>query len=139
MNNTDNNNIKIFVSIVGLLILGVIVTVLLQSKSSSAPAQPGKYDVFAQCLKDKGAIFYGAFWCPHCQAQKKLFGSSAHLLPYVECSTPDANGQTQICIDKNITSYPTWVLADGTRLPTENEAGVTLETLAAKTSCTLPS
>ena len=25
---------------------------------------------FAQCLEEKGAIFYGAFWCPHCQNYK---------------------------------------------------------------------
>jgi hypothetical protein len=33
----------------------------------------GKYDLFAQCLKDKDAKFYGAFWCPHCQNQKAMF------------------------------------------------------------------
>jgi thiol-disulfide isomerase/thioredoxin len=33
---------------------------------------PGKYDEFAKCLTDNGAKFYGAFWCPHCQAQKKM-------------------------------------------------------------------
>jgi thiol-disulfide isomerase/thioredoxin len=131
-----DNNVKIFISIVGLLILGVLMTVML--RSNTEPIGPGKYDVFAQCLKDKGAIFYGAFWCPHCQAQKKLFGSSAKLLPYVECSTANGSGQLQICKDKNISNYPTWELADGTRLPTENSAGVTLETLAAKTSCELP-
>jgi thiol-disulfide isomerase/thioredoxin len=133
-----NNNIKIFVSVIVILILGVITAALLQSKSGNAPASPGKYDTFAECIKDSGATFYGAFWCPHCQAQKKLFGSSAKLLPYVECSTPDAQNQNQICIDKKIQSYPTWELKDGTRLPTENEAGVTLSTLAAKTGCTLP-
>jgi thiol-disulfide isomerase/thioredoxin len=131
-------NIKIFLSIIGLLILGVIMTVVLRAGGAGGPTVPGKYDTFAQCLKDKGAVFYGAFWCPHCQAQKKLFGSSQKLLPYVECSTVDANAQTQACIDKKISSYPTWELADGTRIPTENSSGVTLETLAAKTSCELP-
>ncbi|HTE48627.1 MAG TPA: hypothetical protein VK675_01840 [Candidatus Paceibacterota bacterium] len=132
-----NNNIKIFLSVIGLLIIGVIATVMLKA-GDTQPSGPGKYDEFATCLKDKGALFYGAFWCPHCQAQKKLFGSSAHLLPYVECSTANGQGQTQVCIDKKIESYPTWILADGTRLPIENSAGVTLETLAAKTSCELP-
>jgi thiol-disulfide isomerase/thioredoxin len=132
------NNVKIFFTIIGLLILGVITTVILRAGEGSVPIAPGKYDAFAMCLKDKGATFYGAFWCPHCQAQKKLFGTSARLLPYVECSTADAQGQTQICIDKKIEGYPTWELADGTRLPVENEAGVTLATLAAKTSCELP-
>ncbi len=93
-----------------------------------------KYDEFAQCLKDKGATFYGAFWCPHCQKQKKMFGSSASLLPYVECSTPDTKDQTQICKDEKITGYPTWAFADGSRLSGE----IALETLAQKTGCTLP-
>jgi thiol-disulfide isomerase/thioredoxin len=135
-----NNQVKIFILIIGLLILGTIATVVIQSSSNSVPTGPGKYDVFAQCLKDKGAVFYGAFWCPHCQAQKKLFGSSAKLLPYVECSTADAQGQLQICTDKKIQSYPTWELADGTRIPDDSPdgAGVKLETLAAKTGCVLP-
>ncbi len=95
--------------------------------------RPGMLDGFAACLADRGAVFYGAFWCPHCQAQKKMFGNSAQRLPYVECSTPDAQDQLQSCIDKQITNYPTWEFKDGTR-----EVGeVPLETLAAKTGCTL--
>lgn len=128
------NNAKIFFLVIGLLVLGVIVTVMLQSSGSNVPAAPGQYDSFATCLKDKGATFYGAFWCPHCQAQKALFGSSVKLLPYVECSTPDASGQTQICIDKKIAGYPTWIFTDGTQLSGE----IPLQQLADKTSCVLP-
>ncbi len=131
-----NNNVKVFIVVIVILILGVIGLAFLRGGENSVA--PGKYDQFAMCLKDKGATFYGAFWCPHCQKQKKLFGSSAKLLPYVECSTLDGNGQLQICKDKNISGYPTWELADGARLPNENDAGVTLETLAQKTSCVLP-
>ena len=69
---------------------------------------PGQYDSFANCLKTKQVKFYGAFWCPHCQATKRAFGKSAELLPYVECSTPDGNGQDQTCSDAHITGYPTW-------------------------------
>ena len=134
----NKNNIKIFVSVIVVLVLGTIGMVFLQS--NSAPTGPGKYDAFATCLKDQGAVFYGAFWCPHCQAQKKLFGSSQKYLPYVECSTPDASAQTQVCIDKKIQSYPTWMLKDGTIIPDDSPdgSGVKLETLAAKTSCVLP-
>ena len=127
---------KIFLSVIGILILGVISAAVI--RSNATPPGPGKYDAFAQCIKDSGATFYGAFWCVHCQGQKKLFGSSAKLLPYVECSTADAKGQLQICKDKKIPSYPTWELKDGTRIPNENGDGVTLETLALKTGCALP-
>jgi thiol-disulfide isomerase/thioredoxin len=94
---------------------------------------PGQYDAFASCLKEKGAVFYGAFWCPHCQKQKAMFGRSARLLPYVECSTPDGRGQLAVCKDKKIEGYPTWEFADGSR-----ESGeVPLSRLSEKTGCPL--
>lgn len=101
------------------------------ARSSSAPSE---LDAFASCLGEKGAVFYGAFWCPHCQNQKKLFGKSEKKLPYVECSTPNGNAQLQICIDKKIEGYPTWEFADGSRVNGE----VALDELAKKTGCTLP-
>ncbi|MBP6884027.1 MAG: hypothetical protein KBC06_02240 [Candidatus Pacebacteria bacterium] len=128
-----NNQIKIFVSVIGILVLGIISAVLL--RSNATPPGPGKLDTFAGCLKEKGATFYGAFWCPHCKTQKEMFGSSVKLLPYVECALPDASGQNQLCNDKKIQSYPTWEFADGTRLTGE----IPLTQLAEKTSCVLPS
>ncbi|OGZ68813.1 MAG: hypothetical protein A3D44_02345 [Candidatus Staskawiczbacteria bacterium RIFCSPHIGHO2_02_FULL_42_22] len=96
--------------------------------------QPGKLDQLAQCIKDKGAVFYGAFWCPHCQNEKKLFGNSARYLPYVECSTPDSNGQLKVCADQNIKVYPTWRFADGS----SEEGELTVQQLADKTGCVVP-
>ena len=94
--------------------------------------QPSNLDSFALCLKEKGIEFYGAWWCPHCQNQKKLFGNSAKLLPYVECfAEPDTQNQLQVCKEKNITGYPTWKFADGTELNGE----VSIEQLSDKTGC----
>lgn len=100
----------------------------------TASLAPGKYDNLARCLGEKGATFYGAFWCPHCNEQKQLFGKSAKLLPYVECSTADGKGQTAICISKNIEGYPTWEFADGSRM----SAVMTPSQLAEKTGCMMP-
>jgi len=124
----------IFFIIVIVLVLGAIMTFMTRKDADQTVAVPGKYDSFTICLKDKGAVFYGAFWCSHCNVTKALFGSSKDLLPYVECSTPDASGQMQICKDKEIKGYPTWEFADGSRLTGE----VSFETLAQKTSCILP-
>ncbi|MEX2029099.1 MAG: hypothetical protein WD963_01305 [Candidatus Paceibacterota bacterium] len=126
------NNVKIFVSVIVVLIIGVIATALLRPDSASVDS--GQYDEFAMCLGEQGALFYGAFWCPACQSQKKAFGNSAKLLPYVECSTADAQSQTRVCIDENIASYPTWEFADETRML----GVISLEQLAEKTSCPLP-
>ena len=123
--------IKIFFTIIAVLVLGTIITVV---SRNSTPTIPGKYDEFATCIKDKGAVFYGAFWCSHCNATKAMFGTSKDLLPYVECSTKDLKGQLQVCKDKGIMGYPTWEFADGSRLTGE----VSFESLAEKTSCVLP-
>ncbi len=125
----SSKQVLTWIILIVVVLIGVVV--LVKSNSDSGP---GKLDQFALCLKDKGVIFYGAFWCPHCQNQKALFGKSVSLLPYVECSTPDGQSQTQICKDKKIEGYPTWEFSDGSR-----ESGeVSLARLAEKTGCVLP-
>ena len=115
---------------VGLLIVAGLVWLVV------TPGKPGKYDDFAKCIKNKGVTFYGAFWCPHCQTQKAHFGKSAQYLPYVECSTPDGQSQTQVCKDANITTYPTWQWSAST---TDRHMGeMELVDLAQKTSCPFP-
>lgn len=43
--------------------------------------------------------------------QKDLFEASAGRLPYVECSPNGRNApQASVCRQKNITSYPTWII-----------------------------
>lgn len=128
------NNVKIFVSVLAVLVLALIGTAVYRSQNGGSTVNSGQYDAFAQCLKDSGTVFYGAYWCPNCQSQKKKFGSSAKLLPYVECSTLDGKGQLQACVDKQIQGYPTWEFADGSRL----SGDVPLQMLADKTSCELP-
>jgi len=113
------------------LVIIVILVVLFAGFLAFSPSKPSPYNEFAQCLKDKGALFYGAFWCPHCRDQKDLFKGSASKLPYVECSTPDGKGQLSICAEKEIKSYPTWTFADGEIVPSL----MTLEQLSTKTSC----
>lgn len=115
-------------------ITGTIVSLLLAAFVVFAESSPNKYDDLAQCIDKSGTVFYGAFWCTHCQSQKSLFGSAKQYLPYVECSNPDGQSQTAICIEKGIKSYPTWVFPDGTIQTGE----VSLEDLAEKTSCVLP-
>jgi len=122
-------NSKIIIWLVLALIIGIVIWALTNRKS-----EPSRLDGFASCLKEKSATFYGTFWCSYCQNQKKMFGKSQKFLPYVECSTPNGNGQIALCTERNITGYPTWEFSDGSR-----ESGViSLEKLAEKTGCLLP-
>jgi hypothetical protein len=93
-------------AILGILILvGVL---FLNGSITGLFAGGGKYDNFAKCLTENDVVMYGAYWCPHCQNQKEMFGESFDFVEYVECSLPNKAGQTQICKDKGIKSYPTW-------------------------------
>ncbi len=122
-----NKKIKIGI-VVALILIAIGVFAYMRQVQKN---QPSKLDSFAVCLKDKGAVFYGAYWCSHCQDQKKLFGNAARLLPYIECSTADGNGQTEECKQKNIQGYPTWRFADGS----EESGFLALDRLSAKTGC----
>jgi len=121
----------VYIALVVLIVAGLIV--VRNTTSSVEENRVTKYDSFAQCLTDAGAKFYGAYWCPHCKDQKELFDNSAKI-PYIECSTPNGQGQLAICIDEGITGYPTWKFADES-IANGNQ---TLEQLAEKTSCELP-
>jgi uncharacterized membrane protein len=74
----------------------------------AGPEDPYLRDL-AQHLSDSGAVFYGAYWCPHCQQQKSTFGAAARHLPYVEC-TPHGRRAPRAteCEAHTINNYPTW-------------------------------
>lgn len=121
----------------GILVFWLIVAALVLAGFGGSlymKYKPSELSGFAQCLKDRGAVFYGAFWCPHCQGQKKTFGSAAKYLPYVECSTADGQAQLQLCVEKGIQGYPTWEFANGERMSGE----LSLAVLSEKTECPLP-
>jgi hypothetical protein len=66
----------------------------------------------ATALKEKGAVVYTAYWCPHCARQKELFGREAwhQLIPNVECAPKGYNSQSNLCFAKHVDGYPTWVV-----------------------------
>ena len=111
-----------------LVVIGILGGFVIFSKKSVAKDETGSMDGFAQCLASKKITMYGAVWCPHCQKEKSLFGDSFKYVPYVEC--PE---NQQLCLDKGITGYPTWIKEDGKKY--EGEQG--LEKLSEITGCKL--
>jgi len=87
------------------------------SAATSGVTQPSinRQKALARHLKEQAAVVYGAWWCPHCNHQKELFGVEAiELLPYVECDKDDA-GRKQ-CQKAQVKGYPTWDLNGERRL-----------------------
>jgi len=115
--------------IMGIVIVAIILTIFLTNNSKEV----GKYDDFAKCVTENGAKLYGAYWCPHCNEQKEMFGKSINHINYIECSLPNRGGQTQFCRQEGIEGYPTWEFQDETR-----QAGkLSFEELSQKTGCNL--
>jgi hypothetical protein len=74
-----------------------------------APATPYQ-QALARHLAESRAVFYGAYWCPHCHEQKELFGGAAESLPYVECDPKGTNPQPLRCEQAGVRVFPTWVV-----------------------------
>ena len=116
-----NKSVVVPIALITLIVLGAGIWLA----TRQAPSNP-QLDTFAKCLAEKKVTMYGAYWCSHCQAQKKLFGPSFQYVPYVECTV-----DVKSCTEKNINGYPTWIFADGSRI----EGEMSLQSLSSKTSC----
>lgn len=90
------------------VVLAIILIIWALTRDPKVNTSTGGSRSLAECLKDKGAKFYGTSWCPHCTNQKAMFGEDAKNLPYIECSKNGTREVTQVCKDAGITSFPTW-------------------------------
>lgn len=124
---------KKYIIVGSVVVLAIAMFFFLDKGEKQVLAEKPLVD-FAQCIKDSGALFYGAYWCPHCQQQKASFKSAAKTLPYVECSTANGQGRLAVCEEAGIEGYPTWVFADESRLSGEQS----FTSLAEKTNCVAP-
>ncbi len=124
------------ITLIIMIILIVTSLLLLTGCKGTQPKYSQKQLAdFAQCITDKGAVMYGAFWCSHCQNVKKSFGSAFQFVNYVECDPRGENANPDLCLKKGIKSYATFEFADGSRLIGEPK----LEELSEKTGCPLVS
>ena len=102
------------------------------------------------CLASKEVVEYGAFWCPNCAKQEKMFGKAFSIIKekiYVECDprcdVPDIEnlpvacrdklGNPELCIEKKIAGYPTWDFPNGKRFVGVQD----LKSLADEAGCEL--
>lgn len=93
---------------------------------------------FAQCLTEKGVKMYSSFRCGICLKTEELFGSSFHYIKKIECHPSGPSSQTDLCVDKEISGTPTWVLeVDGVEI--KRHAGfLSLEQLGVFAGCPYP-
>ncbi|ACL72672.1 vitamin K epoxide reductase family protein [Thioalkalivibrio sulfidiphilus] len=76
-----------------------------------SPREDPRLEALAQHLTDSGALYYGAYWCPACQQQSRLFRGASDRLPYVECAPGGRNtSMTLQCVNAGVSGFPTWVI-----------------------------
>ena len=116
-------------------IILLTLSLFLISACSSVKYTKDSLDKLANCLADKKVKEYGAFWCPNCAKQQKMFGSSYNIIKdknvYVECDPRGENPQPELCLDKKVNKYPDWEFSNGDRIVGVQE----LEILAEKAGC----
>lgn len=83
-------------------LIGMIIAFSIAT-SISYSQKPGKFDDFASCLSDKGAIVYGNDFCSYTAKQLNYFGKSKRNLDYVKCID-----EQELCDSKGIKITPTW-------------------------------
>ncbi|MEM7008097.1 MAG: vitamin K epoxide reductase family protein [Thermodesulfobacteriota bacterium] len=100
------------ICILGLVVVG---SSALQSDSLNpliADLEPGSANSLqiglAKHLKDRGAVMYGSYKCPHCNAQKALFGGASVYVDYVECDPTGPDAEATRCFSRGVQHYPTW-------------------------------
>ena len=98
------NQTTIIIIVVALLFIGALIWFVKKDKATTPTANAAQVQALAQCLSDKGMKMYGASRCPHCKAQKELFGTAFSKIEYVECTT-----ETVKCNIAGIQGYPTWI------------------------------
>lgn len=134
-----------------ILILLITSIIVIAGCSSGSNYSKPALDNLANCLSEKNVKEYGAFWCPNCAKQEKLFGESHKIIQqkgvYIECdprckkdgqgSLPSAcrgiEGQAEKCVEEGIDKYPTWIFSDGSKVVGVQE----LSFLAQKAGCNL--
>jgi len=91
-----------------LINLGIIIFVLLlvstvfyfKSKTNNPDEE------LVKCIGEK-ATLYIQEGCHACEKQKDKFGNKLELINVVDCTET-----TEICLEKNIRSVPTWIIGD---------------------------
>ncbi len=99
-----------------VIAISAVIFLILVSWIAYSMLSPGKYDSFAKCLTEKGAVMYGEDWCKYTNAQKGMFGKSFKYITYQ--------------VKEDLRKRPTWVI-DGESYETVQS----FERLAALTGC----
>ena len=100
------------------LVWGIVIALVIGGIAYVKVVEPAmnNHDELAKCLSANGAMMYGAYWCPHCQEQKKMFGKSVKYMSHIDCAVRGSTEILQICKDAGVENFPTWKFRSGEKV-----------------------
>ena len=119
-----------FVIAVVLMISLIYATRTISHITGKSVVETEDTDSLAKCLTAQGAKMYGAYWCGHCQNQKKMFGEDFQYVNYIECDAQGENANPEECSKAGIGGDLTWIIS-GEQYPGEQS----LEKLKELSGC----
>jgi glutaredoxin len=130
---TISKGSKIIILVTGMLCISILLFAIINSANGNMENQPeiSKYEDFAKCITDAGAILYTSNGCPHCLAQKNLLGKAIEFIEEVECTS-----NPNMCIDAGIIGVPTWIIGEDKIEGFDKDN--TMKELSDITQCPLP-
>lgn len=92
-----------------LLIAGLLATGITYFAQQSGGTKADYSDLMA-CLNEKGVVYYKSVKCSNCRRQELVFGSAYSKLNSVECHPDGKNPNPELCLEKEITKTPTFII-----------------------------
>jgi len=88
----------------GLLVIGVIFF------AQAGGGTKEDYSELFLCANDNGITYYKSVRCSSCRQQEKVFGPAYTTLRAIECHPEGDNPQPELCLEKEISKTPTFIL-----------------------------
>lgn len=98
-----------FRDIAPILIAGILVSGITYFAQQGGGTKKD-YSELISCLNEKGVVYYKSVRCSNCRRQEKLLGIAYPKLNAVECHPDGEDPRPQLCLEKNVTKTPTFIL-----------------------------
>ena len=92
-----------------LVIAGVVVSAMIYFVQTGTVVKRD-YSSLTTYLTEQGWVYYRSYTCSNCKKQEKLLGEAYKKLNSVECHPKGPGGNPELCLKKNISKTPTWLL-----------------------------
>lgn len=101
---------KITFRLVAPVIIAGLVAAAITYFAQTGTAVKKDYGELVECLNERGVVYYKSARCSSCRRQESLLGEAYKELNSVECHPDGENPNPELCLTKNISKTPTFLI-----------------------------